>query len=68
MFWREIHFYWEKILVFTISLKQIFLGTIKFWGHKKIGENLPRITLGYGPACKANISHMDENIAALFFG
>ena len=27
----------------------------------------PNAPLGYGPACKANVSHLDKNIAALCF-
>ena len=34
--WRgQIHFYGGKILIFIICLKQIFLSTTKFGGHKK---------------------------------
>jgi len=45
----------EKIL---LMLKTIFSG------HKILGSTAP---LGYGPACKAKVSHLDENIAALCF-
>jgi len=31
----KIHFYGGKILIFIICLKQIFLSTTKFAGHKK---------------------------------
>jgi len=43
-----------------------------FSGHNKIlgpqknwGALPPNVPLGYGPACKAKVSHLDENIAAL---
>jgi len=55
----EIHFYWDKILVFAICLKQILEGT-KNWGALP-----PNVRLGYGSACKANVSRLDENIAAI---
>jgi len=55
------------MFVFTICLKQFFLGTKKFLGHKKFGSTAPECPLGYGPACKAKFSHLDENIAALYF-
>jgi len=64
---RGIHFYWDKILVFTTRLKRIFLGTRKFWGHKNWGALPPTAPLGYGPAYKTKFSHLDENIAALCF-
>jgi len=38
-FWGEIHFYGDKILVSTISLKQ------NFSGHNKIGEHCPLMPL-----------------------
>jgi len=49
----------DKVLVFIICLKQNFLGTIK------LGSTAPNAPLGYGPACKVKVSHLDENIAAL---
>ena len=57
----EIHFYGDKILVFTICLKQNFLDIIK------LGSTAPECPLGYEPACKGKVSHLDENIAALCF-
>jgi len=48
-------------------LKQIFLDTGKFGGTKNWGALPPNAPLAYGPACKANVSHLDENIAALCF-
>ena len=59
-FWGKT-FLRGKILVFTICLKQIFLGTIK------LGSTAPNAPLGYGPACKAKVPHLDENISALRF-
>jgi len=56
-----MHFYEDKILVFTLCLKQIFLGTIK------LGSTSTECLLGKGSACKAIVSHLDENIAALCF-
>ena len=44
-----------------MCLEQNFLCTIK------LGSTAPEGPLGYGPACKAKVSHLDENIAALCF-
>ena len=38
-----------------------------FSGCNIIGEHPPECPLGYTPTCKAKVSHLDENIAALCF-
>jgi len=40
----ELHFYGERILVCPTCSKQIFLGTIKFGGLKKLGSTAPLAT------------------------
>jgi len=59
--WEEIHFHGDEILVFTIRLKKFF------WVQCNWGAQPPNAPLGYGPACKAKVSHLDENITALCF-
>jgi len=58
-FWEEIHFYGDKILVFTICLKQ------NFWAQYNWPALPWNALIGYAPACKAKFSHLDKNIAAL---
>jgi len=44
-----------------------YMFKTNFSGHKKLEGLPPNAPLGYGPACKANVSHLDENIAVLWF-
>ena len=66
-FWREIHFYGENLTIYYM-FERNFMGTKTFGGKKQLGSTAPECPLGYGPACKAKALHLDENIAASFFG